>query len=1800
MIFGAHLNAALVKNWLLWKRELAGSICEIVFPVLLVFFLYLMRLEADITEVKERSHLDSSKVVATAEVYAGLLAGDSELMRQLGVSYKKVLESVPFWWCGKNLKYDWKWGLVVDAKEQEEMQLALYLEQEITSFLYLTLNLTNTDKGKLTRPIYFKSGEDMEDYVRDEEYGESKNKICFAVEIEKLNNQKLSMNIRYNVTSIDPDINYVYGDFLSVYLTSYTPSVRKFQKKVINRYLDDYFYTGFLTIQNLVINKVSKILNPNAPSLIEVVVPMHGVHYVNDPFMNNFTGFLGFFMFITSLVPVCRMISKIVTEKETRARESMKMMGLNDTPYWLSWLIMYTLIYFAISLGCSIVCNLIFEYSSKFLLFTMFFLYGQSCIGFSVLISSLFNRTKTAVLVGMLIFFLTNFSLLSINRTSPESILSILSLFNTFSMSNGFFELMCFESSMIGVTFSNMFEQYYNYSVGKANLFLFLDTILYWAIGLYLDKVIKTETGVRLPWYFPLTPSFWKGHSTKELSDEDIKLLKGEDSKRRREMAENLNMEPTDPALQGQLDQGFAMKVRGLRKHFDDKVAVDGLDLDMFKGQIFALLGHNGAGKTTTISMLTGMLAPTSGEMTVNGLNFKEDMHELRKILGVCPQHDILFKTLTVEEHLYLFCRFKGIEDYNEIMSMIDETVKDVDLEEKKHTKAGDLSGGQRRKLSLAIALIGGSSIVMLDEPTSGMDLTARRKMWDMLKVQKRNRIIILTTHYMEEADILADRIGIMSQGKLFCLGSPLYLKKRFGVGYNLSIVKKVQGSKQPEFAKIELLVNKHIPESKVFNIASAEILFEIPLDCTYRFKSFFEELDNSLENLQIETYGISVTTLEEVFIRVSRGEDTSNEHKNFPAAEIELEERNKTGELSTKLLEKFDSECLESDEFNIAEDRVKGSLFVSHFWALIEKRVIYSMRDVKGIMLEIFLPIVFVLCGLILLTQFSVYKDQPKRLLSFSHYDKGQNVLFYIDELNKVHQGPYDYMQTHRKLFENVELNSPKSPMTVQEFDYFQYKQRKTDPFRLGSYYTVDMAAINRTEEIMAVYFWGNSSAYASVPTFVNEFGRAYINSLITAPDSEIFDLKIYNYPLPLTKKQENLALNAGSFNVALIFAIGMAFIPTGLVSFIVKERENNVKHQHLVSGVSVPAYWLSSFLWDFVKYLIPGIVTPLLINAFDVKSLSEPSSVFNSIWVLFILFGLAICPYTYSISFMFKSYSAAQFFVYLTNLIVGVIGALGVWVLYLVSDLTRDIAKVIVYPFRIISPLFCLSHGLMTVGNLDAYQLALSKPVKPDPFDWDVTGSNILFLVLHFIFGTISIFLIEWLSNVTFFRNIIEAKDPGEGEYIKDDDVEQLKLEVESTNPQDVAVKVSNIRKLYGNVFVKNDVKVAIQEVSFVVPKQQAFALLGVNGAGKTSTFRILTGEYGPTKGEAYISGYNIVTELPAARLNIGYCPQFDALSEVLTPQEHLKLYAKIKGIPDNLIPKFVEKQIRDMGLTKYAKVQAGNLSGGNKRKLSVAIATIGNPPVVFLDEPSAGMDPNSRKNMWEVVNKIKRQKCSIILTTHSMDEAESLCNTMAIMVGGRFRCYGTATHIKNKYSSGYEFLLKVVYPSHSDIQSILNSINSYVHDSFIPEDLIKPALISARSSYLLENINLHESGAHLYEELKENGKLEAHSLAEWIVLENIGTEIHEWLKKEFKSIRLIEHYGSYYKFKIVNDSGKTLSIGTIFGKIEEVKEDLKIFEYSLSQTTLEQIFNMFASEGEGNRMRMRMGGAEMEERR
>jgi ATP-binding cassette subfamily A (ABC1) protein 3 len=260
----------------------------------------------------------------------------------------------------------------------------------------------------------------------------------------------------------------------------------------------------------------------------------------------------------------------------------------------------------------------------------------------------------------------------------------------------------------------------------------------------------------------------------------------------------------------------------------------------MFSDQIFVLLGHNGAGKTSTISMLTGLYRQTAGTANVFGHDIVDDIDEVRKLMGVCPQHDVLFDLLTPEEHLEMFYEFKGADKTNKKQE-IEHLLEDIGVADKRKNLAKTLSGGNKRKLSVAIALCGGSKFVLLDEPTSGLDISARRQLWDMLKEYKKDRIILLTTHYMDEADILGDRIGVMHEGMVTCLGSSMFLKNKFGVGYIMTLEKKLTEDNDKIMPYLIARLGTDILQ--VSEIAS-EMTIQIPNKYTVHFKDFFEKFD--------------------------------------------------------------------------------------------------------------------------------------------------------------------------------------------------------------------------------------------------------------------------------------------------------------------------------------------------------------------------------------------------------------------------------------------------------------------------------------------------------------------------------------------------------------------------------------------------------------------------------------------------------------------------------------------------------------------------------------------------------------------------------------------------------------------------------------------------------------------------------------------------------------------------------------------------------------------------------------------
>ncbi len=214
----------------------------------------------------------------------------------------------------------------------------------------------------------------------------------------------------------------------------------------------------------------------------------------------------------------------------------------------------------------------------------------------------------------------------------------------------------------------------------------------------------------------------------------------------------------------------FSVETRELTKKYKDKIAVNKVNLQIKKGELFALLGTNGAGKTTTIKMLSGLILPTSGDIQIENMDIKKDVFKIKEILNVSPQETAIAPNLTVKENLEFMAGVYQIKDKEK---KIDELIKRFKLDEVLTKRAKTLSGGWQRRVSIAISLINNPKILFLDEPTLGLDVIARKELWEIINALKGKITIILTTHYMEEAESLSDRIGIMANGNLVDVGTP-------------------------------------------------------------------------------------------------------------------------------------------------------------------------------------------------------------------------------------------------------------------------------------------------------------------------------------------------------------------------------------------------------------------------------------------------------------------------------------------------------------------------------------------------------------------------------------------------------------------------------------------------------------------------------------------------------------------------------------------------------------------------------------------------------------------------------------------------------------------------------------------------------------------------------------------------------------------------------------------------------------------------------------------------------------------
>lgn len=1504
------------------------------------------------------------------------------------------------------------------------------------------------------------------------------------------------------------------------------------------------------------------------------------------------------------------LIVLIVNEKENHSLAAMKTMGVKDSAYWFSWFLIYTVLVAALAL---VVCILlwfsdILPRCSYTLLFLNVTAYGCSSIMITFVLSTFFNNARTAGLLASFVTTLLSLVFLletglDIHSTAGKYILGLLS---PLSFSKVLYLAIAMEMRGNGLTWATMWDGPQP-NPGAYFILQFVDILLYGLMAYYLDNVLPNEHSIRRSPLFCLNPMFWCNRKSVRASatanGEPFTYLTTEES-------ECADIEPVPPELKGR----EAIRIEDLHKTYKTCFkpgvkAVNGINLTIYEGQITAILGHNGAGKTSLFNILLGCTAPTSGTAYIYGYDIRNanDMQIVRRMTGVCPQFDILFKTLTAREHLHFYGTVRGIPS-SKLDYEIERTLTDLDLMEKADFVSANLSGGQKRKLCIGIAIIGDPKIIVLDEPSAGVDPISRRHIWSVLQSRKAGKVILLTTHFMDEADILAERKAVISKGRIRCCGSSLFLKNKFGIGYHLTLVLNTDAH---EIA-IAQLVQRYVHKSERARRHGRELSFILPHNAVNSFPDLFQAIErevNTKRGLGITSYGVAMTTLEEVFLHLERDEDEAETNtvmenlsrsmlrnramsrslsipskstsyhslQNEAAAstvttdsEINtaaFDASKHNGEVtnlsqasaylplsscegpppvrSKKCLEKTSSEpapttpdnrnklagfFTEDGTLSPTEHPLRIPIEVvpnntQRLIAMIKLRFWCLIRDTYKLVNLIAVPI---LLSMLLLYRSAGHNrppEMPSLRLDGGTYDSSMKVALIASDFAGRESPQTDLLLAGLR------------EARAEVVDVFTGNVSHTNvstPHLVRLKMALGDAQDNPAAlQVVASY---NDTAQHSLPIVMN-FVSNSIYRMVMA-DKMGRDVASRTQPIiikshPFDRQNTSSAVLSYALTA---FSVGFTFIMVAATVGVdmVYDREIRAKTQLRVNGLTFSIYFISFFLVMIVVLLLVFFLLILVAYLCGVAWLDTIPAV-TVFGILMSLFCPSAILVATTLSYCFhKTESAA-------SILPGVMlfpGLIPYFTIVFVKS--HKVKEVLHITNSLLNPLYLPFGSVWQM--IDRYLICMESSRcrrEGNPFSNYGTkeiGVIIAGSIITIFVWSIVLFIVDLKSTGSSLRDrfrgvraSVGATDGGEsldcGEF-GDEDVraERSKVSRLMVDPPDQApvVIVQNLRKEYDKnrktskccdcCMVKGKThKLALKELSLAIDSGEVFGLLGHNGAGKTTTMKIIIAEEAASRGRVQIAGYDIATNVNEAFQKLGYCPQHDAQWKKISCREHLELYAAIRGVPSKDITRLSDAFLAGLQMKEHANKPASACSGGTRRKLSFAMAMVGNPAVVLMDEPSTGMDPRSKRFLWDTILASFQGTRGAILTTHAMEEADALCSRVGIMVKGELKCIGPTQHLKNLYGAGYTLEMKL-------------------------KDLSSVKTVSERHQGVIA-----------------------------------------YVKNLFNDSKLVESFSDRLVFEIPQKD--VSSVAQCFRNLEKAKRDLNIVEYSFSQTTLEQVFLKFS---------------------
>ncbi|KAL7746769.1 hypothetical protein RI367_007933 [Sorochytrium milnesiophthora] len=1245
--------------------------------------------------------------------------------------------------------------------------------------------------------------------------------------------------------------------------------------------------------------------------------------------------------------------------------------------------------------------------------------------------------------------------------------------------------------------------------------------------------------------------------------------------------------------------------IQGMTKKFGKLAAVNDISLTLRKGRCLALLGHNGAGKSTLINMLSGLLGPTTGNAYVFGHALTHGAAPIQRMLGTCPQDDIQYPQLTAREHLQLYARFKGVPT-SQLNEYIDERLDMVGLLEHADQPVGEFSGGMKRRLSIVSAGIGDPQFVILDEPTTGMDPINRRKVWQYIARLKRDCVLLLTSHSMEETDALGDDICIIDHGQVQATGTSLELKNAHGTGYQINLL-----TWQNRIDELLTFVTEALPQAHISASTATSLSVVVGCEDMAHLPAFLNKLQTVMRLPEservVKDWGIQNASLEQVFLKLTRTEeeegaaDTNTKDKppapqndadhdqEVPRLEVEYHLLTQVWAVAAKNFT-FQRKQLKTNDGSLsfaalppvmyAMTEMLGRFDVKHGQYHLDSRSTCDYAALKGTLKEyltVCSPSTRHFCDTPDYGGFQSIPsvDDPAPQVWVDGGDdkalaimRNQTRLRYLQQsptlsqLGEVlkqdsspkalsrsfHLLPIDgapdarVLAAQQRILDDASNGSTTCPGGFSDYARVQYPyvgdvvtaatlMRQQFPDRAISfasdaphatlrYYGWDLWKYDISYQVDGSWRGSNDCYVFNRYDGWDDDMQLQLQDVLSRDDTLDSSVRHFlgaianTYAQQLVGDGESIQSNvialtavvyseSGQLVATLMFVLILLWLFPVYLLVPFAEREERLFAYFRVNGLSTAAYWLGNYLYCLLSSLV---FIAMLIGSS--KAYFPQSNVGMTTPVL--LLGVHS---TIGMAFLYASLAGpsiiARLFAYLVPIVLTLLSVLFVFRDFLGASMSNATSACLFPPIAL------------------AYSLRIVLQSSE-------TASLIVPLLMMLVVGTVCIAASIWLALLqertaqvsgilqALFRRSRSSAEADQEESIGtldtiDPDVLAEVTRVDNTEKHnaDLAVKIQHLSKRFGTF-------TAVDNLTLGIDKGECFGLLGPNGSGYVRPWKL---------GSATVGGYDIKD----SRLSgvLGLCPQDNRVMKDLTVEENLLFFARVRGASRKVAKSYARQAANMVGLTGGAYHRAAeHLSGGMRRRLSIAIALIGLPPVIILDEPTTGLDPGNRMQIWDIIAKIRdRREHCIILISHLMEEVDALTSRIGIMAAGSLRCLGNQVSLKNRFASGYTLYVQMTVTDPSATGS--------AHDHRQVE--------AARLDQVTQFVHAHVSDSAV---LSAGG---AHGLGE----PAIDPASQSWTAS--------------FQYRL--PSG--VDLARVFTEMEQGAAQLGVVEWSLNQSSLEDVF-------------------------